>query len=61
MAERETGFYWIETLNGWEPALWVDNDWRIVGYDLPWDPKDIMTIGERLTPPGRAAYSDSET
>lgn len=61
MSERENGYYWVETPTGWEPALWADNDWWITGYDLPWSADDLVSVGERLTPPGKAAYLAGES
>jgi len=60
MNERVSGYYWVETVGGWEPALWVENCWWMIGNSKMWATDEIVSVGYKLNVPGRPAYLDGE-
>lgn len=49
--DRREGYYWIETINGWEPAHWNNGAWWLTGVDFPSLKVDGVQVGDQLRPP----------
>ncbi len=53
MATRENGFYWVFLKTKpdgiWEVAEWTGTYWLVTGDDVPWEEREIIEIGERVT------------
>lgn len=56
VSERQEGYYWIETSNGWEPAVFQGGAFWICGMSMPWPEEDIEQVGEKMNAPGVEAF-----
>ena len=59
MAERETGFYWVNLrwapeITEWTLAKWTGAGWWAIGINEPLDEEQFAEIGERVDRSGGA-------
>jgi hypothetical protein len=52
---REPGYYLILFINEWQPARWSprEDQWEIIGSDVPLSEDEIQLIGPKLEMPTR--------